>query len=128
VIVITIFGLGASHMGRPMGKACLARPMGSSLRPDDCDHCRAQRGQVENRTVRIEDVTVFSKFARAWLILLWRDRNMPKGWLYNWVGMARRRKQNPETRFVGSFLIVYQCTLKLSLIDAQKATPAPIRG
>jgi hypothetical protein len=44
---------------------------------------------------------------------------MPKGWLYNWVGMARR-KQNPGTRFVGSFLIVYLCVLKLSLIDAQK--------
>jgi hypothetical protein len=45
---------------------------------------------------------------------------MPKGWLYNWTGMARRRKQNPETRFVESFLIIYLCVLKLSLIDAQK--------
>ena len=24
--------------------------------------------------------------------IVWRDKSMPKGWLYNWVGMARRRK------------------------------------
>ena len=24
---------------------------------------------------------------------------MPKGWLYDWAGMARRRKQDPETHF-----------------------------
>jgi hypothetical protein len=41
---------------------------------------------------------------------------MPKGWLYNWVGMARR-KQNPEALFVESFF----------LLDAQKTAPAPIR-
>jgi hypothetical protein len=42
--------------------------------------------------------------------------------------MARRRKQNPETRFVESLLLVYLCILKLSLIDAQKTAPAAIRG
>ena len=39
--IYTIFGLGASHMGLERGpeeKACLARPMGSSLRPNNCDH------------------------------------------------------------------------------------------
>jgi hypothetical protein len=59
--------------------------------------------------------------------VLWRDRSMPKGRPYNWVGMARRKKQNSETRFVGSFLIVYLCVLKLSLIDPQKTAPAAIR-
>jgi hypothetical protein len=53
---------------------------------------------------------------------------MPKGWLYNWAGMARGRKQNPETRFVGSFLIVYLCVLKLSLIDAQKDSSCAHKG
>jgi hypothetical protein len=24
--------------------------------------------------------------------IVWRDRSMPKGWLYDWVGMSRRRK------------------------------------
>jgi hypothetical protein len=40
--IYTIFGLGASHMGLRAGpeeKACPARPMGSSLRPNNCDHC-----------------------------------------------------------------------------------------
>jgi hypothetical protein len=39
--IYTIFGLGASHMGLwagPEEKACPARPMGSSLRPNNCDH------------------------------------------------------------------------------------------
>ena|SRR5579871_48520 len=49
---------------------------------------------------------------------------MPKGWLYNWVGIARR-KQNLETCLVESLLVIYLCTLKLSLTDAQKTTPAP---
>ena len=54
---------------------------------------------------------------------------MPKGWLYNWVGMARRRKQNPETRFRRKLLdCLPVCPLKLSLIDAPKTAPAPIRG
>jgi hypothetical protein len=33
------------------------------------------------------------------MVLLWRDKSIPKGWLYDWAGMARRRKQGPETRF-----------------------------
>jgi hypothetical protein len=40
--IYTIFGLGSSHMGLwagPEEKACLARHMGSSLRPNNCDHC-----------------------------------------------------------------------------------------
>ena len=40
--IYTIFGLGASHMGLwagPEEKACPAQPMGSSLRPNNCDHC-----------------------------------------------------------------------------------------
>jgi hypothetical protein len=53
---------------------------------------------------------------------------MPKGWLYNWVGMVRRRKQNPETRFAGSFLIVYLCVLKLSPIDTQKDSSCAHKG
>jgi len=60
--------------------------------------------------------------------VLWRDKGLPKGWLHNWVGMARRRKQNPETRFVESLLLVYLCIWKLSLIDAQKTAPAAIRA
>jgi len=42
--IYTIFGLGASHMGLwagPEEKACPARPMGSSLRPNHCDHWQA---------------------------------------------------------------------------------------
>jgi hypothetical protein len=33
------------------------------------------------------------------MVLLWRDKSIPKGWLYDWTGIARRRKQDPETRF-----------------------------
>jgi hypothetical protein len=53
---------------------------------------------------------------------------MPKGWLFNWVSMARRRKQNLETRFVESLLVVDLRILKLSLLDAQKTAPALKRG
>jgi hypothetical protein len=53
---------------------------------------------------------------------------MPKGGLYNWAGRAKRRKQNPETLSIGSFLIPYLRVFKLSLVDAQKTAPALIRG
>jgi hypothetical protein len=34
----------------------------------------------------------------SWLAVYGRGiGSMPKGWLYNWVGMARRRKQNLDT-------------------------------
>ena len=59
------------------------------------------------------------------MVLLWRDKSIPKGWLYDWTGIARRRKQDPETRFVESLLLLYLYVLKLSLIDAQKTVPAP---
>jgi hypothetical protein len=50
--------------------------------------------------------------------ILWRDNGMPKGWLYDWGDMATTGKQNPETRFVESLLVVYLCVSSLSLIDA----------
>jgi hypothetical protein len=43
---------------------------------------------------------------------------MPKGWLYDWGDMATTGKQNPETRFVESLLVVYLCVSSLFLIDA----------
>ena len=50
--------------------------------------------------------------------VVWGDNGMPKGWLYDWGGMATTGKQNPETRFVESLLVVYLCVCSLSLIDA----------
>jgi hypothetical protein len=43
---------------------------------------------------------------------------MPKSWLYDWGDMTTAGKQNPETRFVESLLVVYLCVPSLSLIDA----------
>jgi hypothetical protein len=56
-----------------------------------------------------------------------RDRGMPKGRLFNWEGMATMGRQNPETRWVESCLFSI-CVTSLSLIDAQKTVPVPIRG
>jgi hypothetical protein len=52
---------------------------------------------------------------------------MPKGRLYDWEGMAMMERQNPETRWVESLLFSIHVSL-LSLIDAQKTLPVPIRG
>jgi len=32
-------------------------------------------------------------------VILWRDKGMLKGWLYDWEGMATMGRQNLETRF-----------------------------
>jgi hypothetical protein len=53
---------------------------------------------------------------------------MPKGWLYDWEGMATMGRQNPETRSVESLLVLCLCVSSLSLIDAQKTFPAPHKG
>jgi hypothetical protein len=52
---------------------------------------------------------------------------MPKGWLYDWEGIATMGRQNPEIRF-GRKLTCFICVSSLSLIDAQKTVPVPIRG
>ena len=52
------------------------------------------------------------------IYILWRDNGMLKGWLYDWGGMATTGKQNPETRFVESLLVVYLYVSSLSPIDA----------
>jgi hypothetical protein len=51
---------------------------------------------------------------------------MPKGRLYNWEGTTAMGRQNLETCFVESLLVV--CLSSLSLIDAQKTVAVPIRG
>jgi hypothetical protein len=53
---------------------------------------------------------------------------MPKGRLYNWEGTTAMGRQNLETRFVESLLVVCLCVSSLSLIDAQKTVSVPIRG
>jgi hypothetical protein len=43
------------------------------------------------------------------------DKGMPKGWLYNWEGMATMGKQNPETRFCRRLACcLSMCVLALS--------------
>jgi len=54
---------------------------------------------------------------------------MPNGRLYDREGMAMIRRQNLETRWVESLLVVlYLCVSLLSLIDAQRTVLVPIRG
>jgi len=57
-----------------------------------------------------------------------RDRGVPNGRLYDWEGIATVGRQNPETRWVGSLLVLYLGVSSLSLIDAQKTVPVPMRG
>jgi hypothetical protein len=51
---------------------------------------------------------------------------MPKGRLYDWEGMAMMGGQNLEIRWVESLLFSMSVS-SLSLIDAQKTVPVPIR-
>jgi hypothetical protein len=53
---------------------------------------------------------------------------MLNGWLYDWEGIATMGKQNLKIRWVESFLVIYLRVSSLSLIDAQKTVPVPIRG
>jgi len=53
---------------------------------------------------------------------------MPKGRLYDREGIATMRRQNLETRWVEKLACHYLCVSLLSLIDAQKTIPVPIRG
>jgi hypothetical protein len=57
-----------------------------------------------------------------------RDKGVLKGWLYDWEGIATMERQNSEARWVESLLVLYLSTSSLSLIDAQKTVPVPIRG
>jgi hypothetical protein len=52
---------------------------------------------------------------------------MPNDRLYDWEGIATIGRQNPETCWVESFLVVYLFVSSLSLIDAQKTVLVPIR-
>jgi hypothetical protein len=53
---------------------------------------------------------------------------MPKGRLYDREGMATMGRQYLETRWVEKPACCYLCVSSLSLIDAQKTVPVPIRG
>jgi hypothetical protein len=53
-----------------------------------------------------------------------RDKGMPKGWLYDWEGVATMERQNPETRFCRTLACSSICVSSLSLIDAQKTPQA----
>jgi hypothetical protein len=49
-------------------------------------------------------------------VLLWRDKGMPKGWLYNWKGIATMESKTQRHVFVKSLLVLYLCTrLRLRL-------------
>jgi hypothetical protein len=61
--------------------------------------------------------------------ILWEDKGMLKGRLYNWEDMARMGRQSPGTRSGRKLACrLSVCMKKLSLIDAQKTVPAPIKG
>jgi hypothetical protein len=53
---------------------------------------------------------------------------MPKGWLYNWEGIATMGNGTQRDVSAEGFLDFCLCVSSLSLIDAQKTVPAPIRG
>jgi hypothetical protein len=54
---------------------------------------------------------------------------MPNGRLYDRAGMAMTGRQSLETRWVESLLVaICVCVSSLSLIDAQRTVPVPIRG
>ena len=57
-----------------------------------------------------------------------RDKGVPKGRLYNWEDTTAIGRQNLETRWAESLLVVCLCVSSLSLIDAQKTVAVPIRG
>jgi hypothetical protein len=57
-----------------------------------------------------------------------RDKGMPKGWLYNWEGIATMGNGTQRDVSAEGFLDFCLCVSSLSLIDAQKTVPAPIRG
>jgi hypothetical protein len=38
-----------------------------------------------------------------------RDKDKPEGWLYDWKSIATMERQNRETRWVESSLVVYLC-------------------
>jgi hypothetical protein len=49
------------------------------------------------------------------LDVLWRDKGMPKGWLYNWEIIATVGVQNPETRFSRKLACcLFMCVLAIS--------------
>jgi len=53
---------------------------------------------------------------------------MPNSRLYDREGMAMMGRQNQETPWVGSLLVVYLCVSLPSLIDVQRTVLVPIRG
>jgi hypothetical protein len=53
-------------------------------------------------------------FAKPWGIL-WKDKGMPKGWLYDWEDMAMMGRQNSETRFCRKLACcLSECVLAIS--------------
>ena len=47
---------------------------------------------------------------------------MPRGWLYNWVGMTRRWKQDSGTGFVEILLVVSLYALALTISNRRSKT------
>jgi len=56
------------------------------------------------------------------------DQDILKACLNNWEGRATMGRQNPETLFGRELALLSICVSSLSLIDAQKTVPVPIRG
>jgi hypothetical protein len=52
-------------------------------------------------------------------VLLWRDKGMPKGWLYNWKGMATMESKTQRHFFGGKLA----CSLSVHTV---KASPGVI--